>query len=72
MFPRPLAEAPSQVPVGEQHLERSAERLDVARRHRQARLAVDDQVAEPADVACDDRTPVRHRLRAGDAEAFAV
>ena len=56
----------------EQPLERGPQRADVARRHEQPGLAVDDQVEQPADRARDHRPAVGHRLGAGDAEALAV
>jgi hypothetical protein len=51
---------------------RAPERSDVAGRHEQAGLAVDDEVAQAADRRRDHRPAVRHRLGARDAVALAV
>ena len=67
-LPHPAAK----LAVVEKPLERFAERGDVSRRHEQARLLVDDEVAEPADIARHHGPAVSHRLRADDAEALAV
>ena len=67
-----LAQAPPQARVGEQALERGAQRGHVAGRNEHAGLAVDDEVEQAADRARDDRAAVRHRLGADDAEPFAA
>ena len=48
------------------------QRVGVSRRDEEAGLAVDDEVEQAADRGRDDRPPVRHRLRASDAEPFAA
>src|SRR5207247_6695986 len=64
------AEPTAEVAVLEQRLDRRTQRSDVAGRDEDAGLAVLDQVREPAHGGRDDGLPVRHRLRADDAEAL--
>ena len=59
---RGRAEPAPQLAVRQQPLEGRAERCDVARRHEQAGLAVDDEIAQAADIGGHDGAPVRHRL----------
>src|SRR5918994_7865499 len=71
-LPARRAEPSPQLAVAQQALERVAQAGDVAGLDDEAGLAVDHQVEEAADAARDHRLPVRHRLGAGDPEAFAV
>ena len=51
--------------------ERSGERLGLAARYEQAGFAVDDELAEAADLRGDDRPGALHRLERDHPEAFA-
>jgi hypothetical protein len=64
--PEPAAE----VFIGQQPVDRGAQRPGIARRDEKAGLAVLDEVAKPTHGARHDRSPVRHRLGAGDAESL--
>src|SRR4249919_68302 len=67
-LPDPLAgrsaESVAKLTVAEQPLEGRAQGAHVTRRHEDARLAVHDEVEEPADRARHHRPAVGHRLRA--------
>src|SRR5918995_7121058 len=67
-----VAEPSSEIPIGEQPLERGAQGGYVARRYVEPRNAVRDKVEQATDRARDDRAAVCHRLGADDAEAFPV
>src|SRR5262245_41767110 len=57
-----LAETGGARQVGRQLDDRLRERLGLAGRDEQARLAVADELAEPADRRCDHRAGALHRL----------
>ena len=69
---RPAAPiSPREVEIAGELDDRVAQRLRLAGRHEQARLAVAHELAEPADRGGDHRARTLHRLERDHAEALA-
>src|SRR5207253_5562938 len=69
--PSRLAEAPRSLEIASELDDRARQRLRRARLDEQPRLAVPDELAEPADVGGDHRPTALHRLERHHAEALA-
>ena len=65
------AKARSKVGVGEQAIDRGAERERISRRHEESCDLMLDELGEPANRARNDGPAVRHRFRTGEPETLS-